>query len=538
MLCGQGTAPAAATAGRVHRPGARRDPRLRALRRGHPWLHGRLADPAARSRHRPRSMLSATPCTTRSTGFRSCRRSPPPSAGCESLFAADWTTSAAHYLPDGRVPAGGSWLRNPTLAATYRRLIDAAAGLPGARHRRGARRVVAQDSWPSGRRVQSARTGHLRRAARRASHGAGHGGLGRRLRRAGHRGFRRLDRRQDRRRGARDRCCCNSCCCWTGSPLQTRHRRLRAHVVEAAKLAFADRDAYYGDSGDVPLTTLLSAEYAAERGPSSADRASTNCAPVARRCVPRAVHPHGPDSTGSSWFDGAPGGPPSAVRLAAPAIRADGRRPAAGSGRAKATPAMSTSSTAGERWSAPPRRGGWLHSSPLIPGLGFPLGTRLQMLTLQPGFPTTLTPGRRPRTTLSPSMAGSHAVEPVLAFGTPGGDQQDQWQLTFLLAHVLGGMNLQEAIDAPSFHTTALPQLLLSARAVPGGLVVEDRLGADVHRRPAAARHRVVECRPVGTRPDVRREPRPGDRRGQRGGESAGDAGVRGRPLTRRTQER
>src|SRR5260221_8865993 len=68
--------------------------------------------------------------------------------------------------------------------------------------------------------------------------------------------------------------------------------------------------------------------------------------------------------------------------------------------------------------------GGWLQSSPVIPSLGFCLGTRAQMFTLDPGLPATIAPGKRPRTTLTPSLALRDG-DPYLAFGTPGGDQQD-----------------------------------------------------------------------------------------------------------------
>ena len=121
--------------------------------------------------------------------------------------------------------------------------------------------------------------------------------------------------------------------------------------------------------------------------------------------------------------------------------------------------------------------GGWLQSSPTIPALGFCLGTRAQMFWLEPGLPASLVPGRRPRTTLSPSL-GLRDGEPRLAFGTPGGDQQDQWQLCFRLAHTVGGLDLQAAIDAPAWHTTAFPSSFAPRGWEPGGLVVESRLGA------------------------------------------------------------
>jgi gamma-glutamyltranspeptidase / glutathione hydrolase len=119
--------------------------------------------------------------------------------------------------------------------------------------------------------------------------------------------------------------------------------------------------------------------------------------------------------------------------------------------------------------------GGWLQSSPVIPGLGFCLGTRAQMFTLTPGLASTLAPGRRPRTTLSPGLALRDG-EPYLAFGTPGGDQQDQWTLGFFLNHVLFGMNLQQAIDAPAFHTDHFPSSFYPRGSMPRSLAAEARL--------------------------------------------------------------
>ncbi len=135
--------------------------------------------------------------------------------------------------------------------------------------------------------------------------------------------------------------------------------------------------------------------------------------------------------------------------------------------------------------------GGWLQSSPVVPGLGFPLGTRLQMTWLEPGLPSSLTPGRRPRTTLSPSLA-LRGGEPVLAFGTPGGDQQDQWQTHFFLAAALrpavrGGLDLQGAIDAPNWHQESFPGSFFPRGARPGAVTVESRIGeetvAELRRR-------------------------------------------------------
>ncbi len=100
--------------------------------------------------------------------------------------------------------------------------------------------------------------------------------------------------------------------------------------------------------------------------------------------------------------------------------------------------------------------GGWLQSSPVIPELGFCLGTRGQMFWLEEGHPASLAPGKRPRTTLSPTMALRDG-DAYLAWGSPGGDQQDQWITQFFLRHVHAGMNLQEAIDAPAWHSEHFP---------------------------------------------------------------------------------
>jgi gamma-glutamyltranspeptidase/glutathione hydrolase len=123
--------------------------------------------------------------------------------------------------------------------------------------------------------------------------------------------------------------------------------------------------------------------------------------------------------------------------------------------------------------------GGWLQSSPVIPELGFCLGSRAQMMWLEPGLPSSLAGARRPRTTLTPSLATRDGV-PYLAFGTPGGDQQDQWSLAFLLAHLHAGLDLQAAIDAPMFHSVHFPSSFYPRQASPGRMVAEGRLAPDV----------------------------------------------------------
>jgi gamma-glutamyltranspeptidase/glutathione hydrolase len=114
-------------------------------------------------------------------------------------------------------------------------------------------------------------------------------------------------------------------------------------------------------------------------------------------------------------------------------------------------------------------------SSPVISGLGFPLGTRLQVFSLDPSHPNALYPGKRPRTTLTPSLVLKDG-SPCMVFGTPGGDQQDQWSLQFFLNVVDFNMNLQAAADAPNFHTVHFPSSFYPHTAQPGGLVLEGRI--------------------------------------------------------------
>ena len=174
--------------------------------------------------------------------------------------------------------------------------------------------------------------------------------------------------------------------------------------------------------------------------------------------------------------------------------------------RRAATPAISTSPTgSGTSCSATPS-GGWLQSSPALLELGFCLGTRAQMFWLEAGLPASLVPGRRPRTTLSPSLA-VHEDGTVLSFGTPGGDQQDQWSLEFFLAHAVFGLDLQAAIDAPMFHTTPLPELVLSAR---GGAAAGGDRGARAggdDRGAAGARARRRRHRRLVARAALARSP-------------------------------
>ena len=253
-------------------------------------------------------------------------------------------------------------------------------------------------------------------------------------------------------------------------------------MVESAKLAFADREAWYGDPrfAGVPVAELLSPSYAAERRSLVGPAASPDLRPGA----PGGAEPRLPGYvTGEvrvpGWMTSAEPTAEESGAAARPAWEVTGQGTRADPRAARGdTCHLDVADRFGNMVSATPS-GGWLQSSPVIPGLGFCLGTRAQMFTLTPGLPNSLAPGKRPRTTLTPSLA-LRAGEPYLAFGTPGGDQQDQWTLAFFLRHVLFGMNLQEAIDAPAFHTRAFPSSFYPRESSPLAVDVEERAGAGV----------------------------------------------------------
>ena len=139
--------------------------------------------------------------------------------------------------------------------------------------------------------------------------------------------------------------------------------------------------------------------------------------------------------------------------------------------------------------------GGWIHASPVIPGLGFPLGTRGQMFSLDPQHPNALQPGKRPRTTLTPSLVMKEGC-PWMVFGTPGGDQQDQWTLQFFLNLVHFGMGIQEAIDAPNFHSQHFPSSFYPRAQFPGRVVVEERIPEEVRSELERRGHEMVVAGP------------------------------------------
>ncbi|TAY19092.1 gamma-glutamyltransferase family protein [Rhizobium leguminosarum] len=234
-------------------------------------------------------------------------------------------------------------------------------------------------------------------------------------------------------------------------------------VVEAMKLAFADREVYYGDPNfsEIPVAHLLSETYAAARRKLIGADASFDLRPG---IVPGFEAQHdltmtmlGADSKTGAVYE------PTMAHLSEK--RGD-------------TVHIDVIDRDGNMVSVTPS-GGWLQSSPTVPGLGFCLNSRAQMFWLKPGLPTSLAPGKRPRTTLTPSL-GLYEGRPTLAFGTPGGDQQEQWQLSFFLRYINHKLNLQAAIDQPLFHTSHFPGSFYPRTREPGSLMAEANFGPDV----------------------------------------------------------
>ena len=377
-------------------------------------------------------------------------------ATVEPLFREHWSASAEVYLAQG-VPEPHSTFRSTDLARTYTRLVDE-AGTGG----REAEIERALRAYYSGF-VADAIEKHCQKPAMDSS-GATHPGL---LRAADLDRFK--ARREDPVSAAFEGWTVAKCGPWSQGPVFLQQLRQlegfglgareflsadHIHLVtECAKLAFADREAWYGDPdfATVPLAELLSRDYAKRRAALVAETASLELRPG----DPGGANPRLPrrgraDVSEEHWT--------GSGAQASGALERD-------------TVHVSVADRHGNLVACTPS-GGWLQSSPVIRGLGFCLGTRAQMFNLDPGHPNHVEPGKRPRTTLSPSLAMRDGV-PRLAFGTPGGDQQDQWTLELFLAHAVFGLDLQAAMDAPMFHTEHFPSSFAPHEAHPGRVLVE-----------------------------------------------------------------
>lgn len=395
------------------------------------------------------------------------------------LFLEHWTSSADTYLSGGTAPAPGSLFRNPALAETYARLVREGEAAGGDRE---AQLEAAYRAFYSGFVAEAIERFSLNEAV--------------------------YDSTGERRRGvltAEDLAAWRpayeapvSCDYhgwtvhktgpWGQGPVMLQTLALLdgmgldgadpmgpdfLHIlVEAMKLAFADREAWYGDPDwvDVPLSDLLSPAYNAARRALIGVEASLELRPGA----PGGRPPVLPGAVGADTVIGAGEGEPNAAMAAE--VRSD-------------TVHVDVVDRWGNMVSAMPS-GGWLQSNPVIPSLGFCLGTRAQMFWLEDGLPASLAPGKRPRSTLSPGLA-TRDGRPALAFGSPGGDGQDQWALLMLLRHLHCGMNLQAAIDAPSVLSLHAPNSFYPRKAEPGLLQVEGRLPEATIAALARRGHRI-----------------------------------------------
>jgi gamma-glutamyltranspeptidase / glutathione hydrolase len=405
-------------------------------------------------------------------------------ASVADLFREHWHTSAEVYLPGGSAPAPGALFTNRALAATYERVL---AEAEAASDDRDAQIEAARRAWYDGfvaEEIANFATTEVMDVT-----GERHRGL-----LTGHdlaTWHARLEAPTTYEYGGLEVCKTGP---WGQGPVFLQQLALLSGydlaamepgsaeyihlVIEANKLAFADREAWYGDPAftDVPLDDLLSAAYNDERRKLIGETASLELRPG---------HPGGRNPELPGFIQNSFGGPGFGAggngHLAAgdPGIDPTSGEPLGKATQAQARRGDTCHLDVADRWgnvvTATPS-GGWLQSSPVIPSLGFCLGTRAQMFTLTPGRPATIAPGKRPRTTLTPTLALRDG-EPYLAFGTPGGDQQDQWTLGFFLNHVNFGMNLQQAIDFPAFHSAHMPSSFYPRQAYPGRLDVESRVG-------------------------------------------------------------
>jgi gamma-glutamyltranspeptidase / glutathione hydrolase len=388
-------------------------------------------------------------------------------AAVAELFRAHWPTSAAVYLPNAAVPPTGTLFANQKLAATYARILAEAESAGGDRVAQIER---ARKSWSHGFVAEAVErfcrtqeildtSGHRHRGVLTADDMA--------------RWTPRVEAPLTYDYGRYTVCKTGP---WGQGPVMLQQLALLKgfdldrleptsvdfiHLqVECAKLAFADREAFYGDPDfvEVPTATLLSDAYNAQRRRLVGETASMDLRPGSIEGFGAVIKLFRDGATAAA----AGAGEPTVGRLGG--TRGD-------------TVHFDIIDEAGNMVSATPS-GGWLQSSPVIPELGFCLGTRAQMFWLEEEHPAALKPRKRPRTTLTPTLALRDG-EPYLGCGTPGGDQQDQWITQFFLRHVHAKQNLQEAIDAPAWHSEHFPSSFWPRAARPGVLVVEVRVPKD-----------------------------------------------------------
>ena len=424
-------------------------------------------------------------------------------ATVEDLFRDHWPTSAAVYLQGGNVPKPGVLFANQTLADTYTRVLREAESAGGDRV---AQIESARKTWSQGF-IAEAIDKFCRTQEVMDVSGERHRGVLTGADMARWQAHVEAPLTYDYGR-------CTVCKpgVWSQGPVLLQQLALLKgyhfdaldpigpdfiHLqVEAAKLAFADREKFYGDPDfvKVPADLLLSDKYNDERRTLITNKASLDLRPGVI-----------PGFGGEVWMrrEDRPRKAVGSLGAGEPTVGRVGE--VVGD-----TVHFDIIDRPGNMVSSTPS-GGWLQSSPVIPELGFCLGTRAQMFWLDESHPAALVPGKRPRTTLSPTMALRDG-EPYLAWGSPGGDQQDQWTTQFFLRHVHAKMNLQEAIDAPAWHSEHFPISFWPRTARPGVLVVESRVPEKTIKELRARGH-VVEVGPAWSEGRLTAASRVGKRR-------------------------
>jgi gamma-glutamyltranspeptidase/glutathione hydrolase len=405
-------------------------------------------------------------------------------AGLATFFADEWPTSAAVWTPGGEPPAAHALFKNPDLAATYDRLAASEGDT------REARIDAARAAWREGF-VSEAIFDYLKDACVMDVSEAKHAAVLDPADLAEWRATFEAPLSYDYHGWT-----VHKTQAWSQGPVMLQALAILkgidlaamnpngpefVHtVIEAIKLAYADREAYYGDPdfSDIPMDVLLSDSYNDARRALIGNDAST-----AQR----------------------PGRVPGFEHLADAYIERAQRDFKVGNVAAQEPTMSHLTEKRGDtvhldiidRWgnmvSATPS-GGWLQSSPVIPGLGFPLNSRAQMYWLEDGLPTSLVPKSRPRTTLTPSLAEKDGTQ--LVFGTPGGDQQDQWQLIWFLRFVHFGLGLQEGMDAPLFHSMHFQGSFFPREVKTAEMMIEPNVGEDVIAELRARGHKVTVAEP------------------------------------------
>ena len=242
-------------------------------------------------------------------------------------------------------------------------------------------------------------------------------------------------------------------------------------VTEALKLALADRDAFYGDPdfAKVPASGLLSESYAAER----------------RKLID-------PLTANNEARPGDPWKFQSRADASRP-VRTSSRRGVVGDGplpKPLDTTTVDVADAKGNLFSASPSSA-WFAGGTFIAGsTGVPLGNRMQAFVLDEGHPNRLEAGKRPRTTLSPTVVLRDG-KPFLALSSPGGDSQDQQALQTFLNIAVFAMRPQEAVEAPRFNSSHYRESFRDHRFHAGGLTLENRIAPSIVEALGRLGHKV-----------------------------------------------